>query len=92
MVTIETFQVVVARRLKLEPKEIYGRSLPLARVVAMSPVASNSVDLVEAVAGAMAELDLDELIELPAITLDHTVDELMAEVDQQLSRARALSA
>lgn len=92
MVTIEMFQRVVARRLRLDEAEIYGRSLPLSRVVAMSPVASNSVDLVEAVAGAMAELDIDELIELPAITLDHTVDELMAQVREQLERSQALSA
>ncbi|MEZ4241579.1 MAG: hypothetical protein R3F59_36620 [Myxococcota bacterium] len=82
----------MARRLALPEAELYGRSLPLSRVVALSPVASNSVDLVEAVAGALAELDLDEQVELPAITLDHTVDELMSQVRQQLELARTLSA
>jgi hypothetical protein len=92
MVTIEEFKQVVAARLVLSPEQIYDRSLTLSEVVAMSPVASNSVDLVEAVAGAMAELDIDELIDLPAITLDHTVDTLIAKIRVQLEQSQARSA
>ena len=84
MITIEQFKTTVARRLRLPPESIYGKSLRLSEVVARSPVASNSIDLVEAVAGAMAELGIDEQVDLPAITLDHSVDDLVREVDRQL--------
>lgn len=84
---IEQFKTTVARRLRLAPEAMYGKSLRLSEVVARSPVASNSIDLVEAVAGAMAELEIDEQVDLPAITLDHSVDELVAEVERQLRKA-----
>jgi len=92
MVTIEDFKQVVAERLELAPERIYGRSLSLAGVLTMSPTATNSVDLVEAVAGAMAELDIDEVIDLPTITLDHTVDDLMDRVREQLEAHYASTA
>jgi hypothetical protein len=84
--TIETFKALVAQRLELEPAVLYGRSLTLAEVVVKSPVASNSIDLVEAVAGAMAELEIDDKIELPSISLENTIDELVVEVTRQLEQ------
>lgn len=83
--TIEEFKSVVARRLQLEPSALYGKKLKLAEVVARSPVASNSIDLVEAVAGAMAELEIDDRIELPTMTLNNTIDDMIAEVNTQLA-------
>ena len=82
--TLEAFKASVARRLQLEPASLYQRSLTLADVVVRSPVASNSIDLMEAVAGAMAELEIDDRVELPTITLQHTVDDLIDEVRAQL--------
>jgi len=84
--TIETFKTVVARRLELDPAVLYGKSLTLADVVVKSPVASNSIDLVEAVAGAMAELEIDDRVELPSISLENTIDELVVEVSRQLEQ------
>lgn len=84
--TIEEFKSVVARRLQLEPASLYGKKLKLAEVVARSPVASNSIDLVEAVAGAMAELEIDDRIELPTMTLNNTIDDVIAEVNNQLNQ------
>jgi hypothetical protein len=84
--TIETFKALVAQRLELDPAALYGRSLTLAEVVVKSPVASNSIDLVEAVAGAMAELEIDDKIELPSISLENTIDELVVEVSRQLEQ------
>lgn len=83
--TIEAFKGCMARRLQMEPGKLYGKSLQLADIVARSPVASNSIDLMEAVAGALAELELDDRVELPAITLQHTIDELVDEVRKQLT-------
>jgi hypothetical protein len=82
--TLERFKACMAARLQLEPARLFGSALKLSDVVARSPVASNSIDLMEAVAGAMAELEIDDRVELPAITLQHTVDELVAEVAGQL--------
>jgi hypothetical protein len=85
--TFEDFKTVVARRLQLDPSTLYGRSLKLADVVVRSPVATNSIDLMEAVAGAMAELELDDRLELPTMTLQNTIDDLMTEVQHQLATA-----
>ncbi len=82
---IQIFKSVVARRLELPEAMLYGTSLRLSEVVMRSPVATNSIDLMEAVAGAMAELELDDRLELPAMTLDNTVDDLMKEVESQLA-------
>jgi hypothetical protein len=82
--TLEAFKVSVARRLQLDPASLYQKSLTLADVVVRSPVASNSIDLMEAVAGAMAELEIDDRVELPTITMQHTVDDLIDEVRAQL--------
>lgn len=82
--TLDRFKACVAQRLQLEPARLYGHQVKLSEVVTRSPVASNSIDLMEAVAGAMAELEIDDRVELPAITLQHTVDELVAEVATQL--------
>ncbi len=84
---LDDFKSTVARRLELDPAGLYGRSLKLAEVVVRSPVATNSIDLMEAVAGAMAELEIDDRLELPTLTLDNTIDELMAEVEGQLGSA-----
>jgi len=84
---LDAFKTTVARRLELDAATLYGRSLKLAEVVVRSPVATNSIDLMEAVAGAMAELEIDDKLELPALTLDHTIDDLVAEVQGQLARA-----
>lgn len=84
---LDAFKTTVARRLELDAATLYGRSFKLAEVVVRSPVATNSIDLMEAVAGAMAELEIDDKLELPALTLDHTIDELVAEVEGQLARA-----
>jgi len=86
---IEMFKSVVAKRLELPEAMLYGTKLRLSEVVLKSPVATNSIDLMEAVAGAMAELELDDRLELPAMTLDNTVDELMSEVEMQLAASRA---
>lgn len=85
--TLEEFKSIVAKRLELDPAMIYGKSLRLADVVVKSPVASNSIDLVEAVAGALAELEIDDQIELPTMTLDNTLDDVVAEVQNQLAQA-----
>ena len=82
--TLEQFKSVVASRLQLPSESLFGHRLRLAEVVSRSPVTTNSIDLMEAVAGAMAELDLDDRLELPAMTLNNTIDELIAEVGAQL--------
>lgn len=90
--TLEQFKAIVAQRLEIDPKTLYGSPpLKLSDVVAKSPVARNSIDLMEAVAGAMAELEIDDDLELPAMTLQNTVSELLVEIEAQL-RAREAAA
>lgn len=88
--TIDAFKSIVASRLEMEPAVLYGGTLKLSDVIARSPVATNSIDLMEAVAGAMAELEIDDQLELPAMTLDNTVQELVGEIEKQLG-ARGLA-
>ena len=92
MSVFEEFKSIVASRLELDPAVLYGGPLKLSDVIARSPVATNSIDLMEAVAGAMAELEIDDQLELPAMTLDNTVGQLMAEVESQLNAKGLLCA
>lgn len=94
MDTLEEFKSIVARRLEIDPSALYGStpSLKLSDVIAKSPVARNSIDLMEAVAGAMAEMDIDDDLELPSMTLDNTVAELVVEIEKQLRARQAKAA
>jgi len=82
---LEKFKDSVASRLGLERSDLCAGDRTLGEVLGMSPVATNSIDLLEAVAAAIAENDLEDRVDIPAFTLDHTVDELMAEIERQLS-------
>jgi hypothetical protein len=81
---LDEFKQVLARRLELDPAALFGRSMRLADVIARSPSAKNSIDLMEAVVGALAELELDDRIELPTMTLDNTVDDIVEEFRRQM--------
>lgn len=77
----------VADRLDLPEAEIFGHSLTLAQVLATSPTAINSIDLMDAFAAALAQegIDPDADLALPAFTLDHTIDEVMSQLEEQLA-------
>ncbi len=61
--------------------------MTLADLLAASPTAINSIDLLDAFAGALAELSLDTDPDIPAFTLDHRVDEVIAALEQSIQPA-----
>ncbi|MEV7867371.1 hypothetical protein AB0P17_15010 [Streptomyces sp. NPDC088124] len=78
----------VARRLGLPEDEVFGADRPLSAVLAASPTAINSIDLLDAFAGALADAGLgDDDAELPTMTLNHTADEVLAVLGAQLTAA-----
>lgn len=81
---IDTFKRSVATKLNLSPNEIYGHGLSLADVLVKSPTAINSIDMMESFAFAMAENGLEDELQIPAFTLDHSIDEVMEEIKRQL--------
>lgn len=81
---IDAFKTSVATKLNLFPNEIYGHGLSLADVLAKSPTAINSIDMMESFAFAMAENGLEDELQIPAFTLDHSIDEVMEEMERQL--------
>lgn len=89
---LEKFKDSVANRLGLERSDLCVGDRTLGELLGMSPVATNSIDLLEAVAAAIAECDLGDRVDIPAFTLDHTVDELMTEIERQLSDSGRLPA
>ncbi|MET7358324.1 TIGR03086 family metal-binding protein [Streptomyces sp. NPDC005562] len=74
----------VARRLGLPQEEVFdGR--PLSAVLVASPDAINSIDLLDAFAGALADTGVDDDVELPTMTLDHTAEDVVTALGKQLA-------
>ena len=81
----EEIRASVARRLGLEQDQVFG-GRSLAEVLAASPVATNSIDLLDAFAGALADQGLEDELDLPVFTLDHSADDVITALRQQLAR------
>ncbi|QMU75746.1 hypothetical protein GXW83_08330 [Streptacidiphilus sp. PB12-B1b] len=76
----------IARRLQLTEEEVFdGRTL--SAVLVASPTAINSIDLLDAFAGALADVGVDDDVELPTMTLDHTADDVVNALQKQLATA-----
>jgi hypothetical protein len=87
MASMDDLRGDVARRLHLPVGEVFGGQR-LSQVLAASPTAVNSIDLLDAFAGALADQGLDEGdVELPALTLDHTAVEVIDAIGAQLAGA-----
>ena len=82
---IEQFEETVAALLHLPVSEVFGRGWTLAEVLAKSPNAINSIDLMEAFAFAMAHHGLDERLNLPAFTLNDKIDDVMVDIEHQMN-------
>ncbi|MFD4606928.1 MULTISPECIES: hypothetical protein [unclassified Streptomyces] len=74
----------VARRLGLTEEEVFAGQ-PLSAVLVASPSAINSIDLLDAFAGALADTGFDEDVELPTMTLDHTAEDVVQALGRQLA-------
>ena len=83
---IEEFKHSVAQKLGIDPTVLYGHDHSLAKVLAGSPTAINSLDLVEAFAATIVALKLEGLVAIPAVTLDYSIDDVMDLVKKQLAR------
>ncbi|MFV0133047.1 hypothetical protein ACLGIH_07380 [Streptomyces sp. HMX87] len=74
----------VARRLGLPQEEVFdGR--PLSAVLVASPHAVNSIDLLDAFAGGLADVGVDDDVELPTMTLDHAAEDVVTALGKQLA-------
>ncbi|MEV1047511.1 hypothetical protein [Streptomyces sp. NPDC049916] len=74
----------VARRLGLPQEEVFAGQ-PLSAVLVASPSAINSIDLLDAFAGALADAGLDDDVELPTMTLNHTAEDVVSALAEQLA-------
>lgn len=84
--SIQDVSATIAQKLNLKPEDIFGKDLKISEVVALSPTAINSIDMLEAFAGSFAEHGIDSDMDLPAFTMDDKIDGLMSEVDKQLQK------
>jgi hypothetical protein len=83
---IDQFKENLAAFLGIDTAELYGRGLSLSQVLAMSPTTINSLDLVEAFATTIASLQLDDLIEIPPVTVGGGIDDFISALDEQLEQ------
>ncbi|WP_327233359.1 hypothetical protein OG349_04625 [Streptomyces sp. NBC_01317] len=74
----------VARRLDLTEEEVFAGQ-PLSEVLVASPNAVNSIDLLDAFAGALADTGFDEDVELPTMTLQHSAEDIVQALGKQLA-------
>lgn len=75
----------IANRLNVKASDIYGKDLQLKDVLAMSPNCINSIDIMEAFVGAMADIDYDDEQKLPVFTLNSMFDGVVDELEKQIS-------
>jgi len=66
----------MALRLGLPEAEVFSEK-SLAWVLAAAPQAVNSIDLLDAFAGALADHGIEEEAELPTFTLQHTANDVI---------------
>ncbi|WEH32315.1 TIGR03086 family metal-binding protein [Streptomyces sp. AM 4-1-1] len=81
---LDELRTHVARRLGLSQEEVFAGQ-PLSAVLVASPTAINSIDLLDAFAGALADAGADADVELPTMTLDHTAEDVVVALDKQLT-------
>ncbi|MFF8595296.1 hypothetical protein ACF061_28425 [Streptomyces sp. NPDC015220] len=81
---LDELRANVARRLGLPEDEVFNGQ-PLSAVLVASPSAINSIDLLDAFAGALADLGVDDDVELPTMTLDHTAQDVVTALAGQLT-------
>lgn len=74
----------VARRLGPTEEEVCAGQ-PLSAGLATSPSAINSIDPLDAFAGALADTGYDEDVELPTTTRDHTAEDVVQALGKQLA-------
>lgn len=82
------FKQSVAARLGIDQSAIFGNGLTLSEILSLSPCATNSIDLLEAFAGAIAENNLDDQLDIPAFTLDRGIDDVIDEIKRQLANVK----
>lgn len=73
-----------SKQLGLAPEQIFAEGVTFKDVLALSPTATNSIDIVEAIAVALAKYDLEDAIEVPALTLDDETMGLHAHLSAHL--------
>ena len=80
----QLFRIRLAARLHLKPEDLYGRDTTVSDVIALSPSAYNSIDIMEVFLATMIECGLEDDVELPAYTTGNTIDEVVAEIEAKL--------
>lgn len=75
-------RAAIARRLGLSEEVAFRPGTSLAQLLAASPSAINSIDLLDAFAGAVADQSIDVDFDLPAFTLDHSTEEVVEALEK----------
>jgi hypothetical protein len=73
----EKLRQTLAQRLGVEPAELAKENVTLKQILDLSPTAINSIDIMEAFIGSLVDLGGQTDIELPAITLDDKLDDVL---------------
>ncbi|OQX06062.1 MAG: hypothetical protein BWK73_31845 [Thiothrix lacustris] len=81
----EKLKAAISDRIGIDKSILFNNGLTFSEILEKSEKVTNSVDLLEAIAGAMCECGLDDLLELPVFTLDHQIDDIINSIEHQLS-------
>jgi hypothetical protein len=81
---VEKLKTDISDRIGIEKSILFNNGLIFSEILEKSEKVANSVDLLEAIAGAMCECGLDDLLELPVFTLDHQIDDVINSIENQL--------
>ena len=84
---MEQLKEKILARLNIANQEGIDDSTDLNEILGMSPTAINSIDIMEAFAGAITDLGYEDELDLPAFTLDATLSDVLKEISSQLEES-----
>lgn len=87
MEMLEKIKTEIAAKLDIPYADLYENGVSFATILAKSSKVNNSLDILEVVAGTIAENHLDEMLDLPVFTLESEIDSVIDAIHEQLSNS-----
>lgn len=73
---IDKLKHEISNKLDISENNLFNNNVTLSEILTISDKVTNSIDILEVIAGTIAENNLDDQLELPVFTLDSKIDDL----------------
>jgi hypothetical protein len=82
---IDKLKHEISNKLDIAENNLFNNNVTLSEILTISDKVTNSIDILEVIAGTIAENNLDDQLELPVFTLDSKIDDLIDQIRNQLT-------